>query len=121
MDQIREHQYGSDDRCMHCGDKRSDNTAGGGGERSCVARPKPRDPFVSVFENPSEIGDRMREIQAQELKALQGAAPIPEAPDLCGLRPLLQTLQDEVVRKLRAGVPVPALEIQRAYVRGYID
>jgi hypothetical protein len=67
---IRTHDY-VDGRCQHCGDKEGDNT-GEHAARSCIAREAPRAAFVSVFADLTVIGDRMKEIQAEEDRARAG-------------------------------------------------
>ena len=112
---IREHQYDEGtDRCVHCGDKRGDTSAGGGGIRSCIAREAPRAPFESFDAKPWEIGEAMKRIREEEDKALAGAGEAPmEGLFLEEVRPSIREFYAELARALRDGVPVPALEIKR--------
>ena len=64
MTTIRQHDY-IDGKCQHCGDKESDNVGERAG-RACVSRETPRSIPVSVFHSLSEIGERLKEIRAEE-------------------------------------------------------
>jgi hypothetical protein len=77
MTQIRQHDY-VDGVCQHCGDKETDNK-GEHAERLCVSRETPRSIPVSIFANLGEIGNRLKEIRAEEA-AIRGERPIAIEP-----------------------------------------
>jgi hypothetical protein len=71
---VNQHNY-IDGRCQHCGDKQDDNV-GEHAARACVSREVPRSVPVSVFAKLGDIGDRMKELQAEREKVWNTAADL---------------------------------------------